>query len=118
MVMVENGRLRADRFPSDDAREAMSGLVTFQDTAAGGYLIYREYPGRLVWIDDRAELYGVEMLTEYTNAVAGRYEETFEKYGFEAALTQPEWPLTERLIGDGWTTAYEDDYFLVLLAPE
>jgi hypothetical protein len=118
MLVAQNGRLLAERFPSDGAREAMAGLVTFQDTAAGGYLIYREFPDRLVWIDDRAELYGVEMLTEYTDAVSGRYEDTFAKYGFEAALTQASWPLTERLINDGWTTAYEDEYFLVLLPPE
>lgn len=118
MLVAQNGRLLAERFPSDAAREAMAGRNTFQDTAAGGYLIYREFPERLVWIDDRAELYGVEMLTEYTEAVAGRYEETFAKYEFEAALTQPTWPLTDRLIEDGWTTAHEDEFFLVLLPPK
>lgn len=118
MLVIENGRLLADRFPSDGAREAMADRVTFQDTAAGGYLIYKEYPDRLVWIDDRAELYGVEMLTEFADAVAGRYEDVFDTYGFEAALTQASWPLTQRLIEDGWTTAYEDEYFFVLIKPE
>jgi hypothetical protein len=118
MLMIENGRLLAERFPSDGARAAIDGLVTFQDTAVGGYLIYKDYPGTQVWIDDRAELYGVEMLTEFQDAVAGRYESTFDKYGFEAALVVPAWPLTSRLVDDGWSTAYEDEYFVVLLAPE
>lgn len=118
MLVARNGALLADRFPSDEARAAMAGLVTFQDTGAGGYLIYREYPDRLVWIDDRAELYGAEMLTEFAEAVAGRYEPVFDKYEFEAALTVPSWPLTDRLIADGWTTAHEDEYFMVLLRPD
>lgn len=108
------GRLDAERFPADEAREAVAGFNAFYDDGVGGYLIYREWPDRFVWFDDRAELHGVERSLEFQDAVAGRYHTVFETYGFEAALSRPDWPLTDALIGDGWSVVYEDDYFVAL----
>ena len=95
----------------------MADRHLFHDDGVGGFLIYEEWPDRLVYIDDRAELYGAEMLLEYNEARQGRYEDLFERYGFDAALSRAHWPLTEVLDADGWTRAAEDEEFIVFLAP-
>ncbi len=117
MVSAANGTLLPERFPDTATRAAMGGRNTFYDTAVGGYLIYREYPERLVWIDDRAELYGVERLEQFADAVAGTYTDVFAEYDFDSALVQPDWPLMERLVEDGWTIANETEYFTLFYAP-
>jgi hypothetical protein len=111
------GVLDEERFPSEDIRSAMADRHLFHDDGVGGFLIYEEWPDRLVYIDDRAELYGAEMLLEYNEARQGRYEDLFERYGFDAALSRAHWPLTEVLDADGWTRAAEDEEFIVFLAP-
>ena len=108
------GALYDERFPSDAALAALDGTNPFYDDAVGGYLIYKQFPDRLVWLDDRAELHGAERLVAYADAVNGEYRELFDRYGFDAALTKHDWPLTDRLIADGWTTVHESDHFLVL----
>ena len=109
------GTLDSSRFPSADARSQIDGVNAFYDDGVGGFLIFAEWPGRLVWIDDRAELHGVERMTELAEARNGNYKPVFAKYGFEAALTKPDWPLTARLASDGWRMSYDDGDFLVFV---
>ncbi len=45
------------RFPSDAAIAAAGPGRFFHDDAVGGYLIYRDGPNRLVYVDDRVELF-------------------------------------------------------------
>lgn len=111
------GVLDSERFPSDEIQRAIEGRVLFHDDVVGGFLIYEDWPDRLVYIDDRAELYGAERIGEYIEAREGRYEEIFEQHGFDAALTRTEWPLTDALADDGWRRIAEDDVFVVLIAP-
>ncbi len=109
------GTLDSERFPSENARSQIDGLNAFYDDGVGGFLIFSEWPERLVWIDDRAELHGVERMTELAEARNGNYEAVFAKYGFEAALTKPDWPLTDSLASDGWQLTYDDGDFLVFV---
>ena len=111
------GVLDTSRFPTEDIQQAMAGRELFHDDGVGGFLIYDEWPERLVYIDDRAELYGAERLSEYISAREGRYEEVFESYGFDAALSRKDWPLTEVLDSAGWFRIAEDDTFVVFVAP-
>lgn len=111
------GVLDSERFPTPTVHEAIAGRQVFHDDGVGGFLIYTDWPDRLVYIDDRAELYGFDMLTEFGEARQGRYSAVFEKYGFDAALVHREWPLAETLVEDGWSQAAEDSEFLVLFAP-
>lgn len=111
------GILDSERFPTIEIQEAIVGLHIFHDDAVGGFLIYKEWPDRLVYIDDRAELYGVERLLEYNGARQGRYKEVFARYGFDAALTRTDWPLTSILASDGWLTVVETEVFVVLVEP-
>jgi hypothetical protein len=104
------------RFPSDSAIAAAGAQRFFHDDVVGGYLIYRDGPERLVYIDDRAELYGAARLAEFVKARNGDYEELFERLGLAAAVVRPEWQLRTALLRDGWHVMYEDSNFEVLVA--
>ena len=84
------------------------------DDAVGRYLIYRSGPERLVYIDDRAELYGEERFAEFLAARDGSYEALFDRLGFDAALVRPTWALRKALLRDGWHITYSDSVFEVL----
>jgi hypothetical protein len=111
------GVLDTERFPSNEMEEAIAGYNVFHDDGVGGFLIYSQYPERLVYFDDRAELYGAIMISEYNEARQGRYGEVFERYGFDAALSRKDWPLTAVLDADGWVRVAEDDEFVVFVSP-
>lgn len=117
LALLPLGRLDDDRFPTPDVQEAIANRNVFHDAAVGGYLIYDEWPDRLVYIDDRAELFGADRLLEFDAARQGRYEDVFARYGFDAALTQTDWPLTSVLQADGWEPVVESESFTVLLRP-
>ncbi len=114
-MFTATGELDAERFPSGEVVARLEGTTVFHDDGVGGFLIYSEWPGRLVWIDDRAELHGADRISELQRARNGQYEEVFDRYGFDAALTKPDWILTGRLIADGWTVDHETDEFMVLV---
>lgn len=117
LAVLPLGVLDPERFPTSKVHEAMVGNTLFHDDVVGGFLMYAEWPERLVYIDDRAELYGAERLQEFVDARRGRYEEVFERYGFDTALTHLEWPLTDELDTDGWQRVAEDDVFVLFVAP-
>lgn len=112
------GDLDYEVFPSPEIQEAMLGRNVFHDDVAGGFLIYDEWPDRLVFIDDRAELYSADRIREMLEIRSGLYEEAFAAYGFDAALTKETWGLTERLDTDGWVRVAENDPFIVFYPPE
>lgn len=116
LALLPLGVLDDERFPTPEIQDAISELDPFHDAAVGGFLIYSEWPDRLVYIDDRAELYGAERLVEYDAARNGHYEEVFARYGFEAALTPNDWVLRDVLAADGWRIVAEDATFTVLVA--
>ena len=109
--------LAAERFPSDGAIEAVGDARSFHDLGVGGYLIYRSGPEDLVYIDDRAELYGEERFAEFESARMGDYEELFARLDLEAAIVKPNWPLHRILLRDGWIAEYEDEAFVTMVSP-
>jgi hypothetical protein len=116
LVILPLGELDEDRFPSPHIQEAIGELEPFHDAAVGGFLIYAEWPDRLVYLDDRAELYGAERLQEYDDARNGRYHDVFARYGFTAALARNDWALRDVLAEDGWRVVAEDETFTVFVS--
>ncbi len=112
------GELDYEVFPSQEIQEAMQGRNVFHDDVSGGFLIYDEWPGRLVFIDDRAELYGEDRIREMLEIRSGLYEEAFAEFGFDAALTKEKWGLTRRLDADGWIRVVEDAQTILFYRPE
>jgi hypothetical protein len=77
----------------------------------GGYLIWKLYPERLVFIDGRADVYGDAMLEEYLSAENGEqtWRATLDARGIRTVLIHPDTALASLLREDaGWSKVYED----------
>jgi hypothetical protein len=113
---------RAESMPDDELfpRSAVAALAPgplFHGDAVGGYLIYAEWPDRLVYTDDRAELYGEELFQEFVDVRAGRdgWREVLERYDIDQALLAADSTgLQEVLVASGWSESYRDPDFVVL----
>jgi hypothetical protein len=103
------------RFPVAAATTLTSDRV-FHDDVVGGYLIYAQWPGRQVFVDDRAELYGEAFYRRFVEARSGRSEwkGLFEDFAIEEALLRIEDPLAQTLRDAGWIQSYRDASFVVL----
>jgi len=120
VVLVVPLFLRSDasldemRFPIE-AAESLTDANTYHDDRVGGYLIYSDGPERLVYIDDRAELY-LDRMAEFVAVRDGElpWEPVFERDGIEQALLR----LDDRMVGEltqaGWSSTHEDAHFIVL----
>jgi hypothetical protein len=109
--------LSEERFPVGGALDALEEGPLFHDAAVGGYLIYAVWPERLVFIDDRAELYGEDGFRRFTDLRVGiDAVATLADLGIEQALVTPDLPLLEVLENDGWVERFRDDDFVVVAA--
>jgi hypothetical protein len=113
LVPLEGG-LDQELFAVNAIRHLDPGPA-FHDDAVGGYLIYAEWPERLVYIDDRAELYQQDFI-DFVRARGGEgvWEDVFERFGLTQALLKVEDPLVQILEAEGWSRRFEDDRFVVL----
>ena len=116
------GSQRAESLPDDElfpvsAVAALAPGPLFHGDAVGGYLIYAAWPDRLVYTDDRAELYGEERFQEFVDVRAGRdgWQDVFESHGIDQALLAADATgLQEVLAASGWSERYRDTDFVVL----
>jgi len=79
----------------------------------GGYLIWQLWPGYLVFVDGRTDLYGDELLGQYLQVRFAQpgFLEVLDEYGANFVLTEAG-GFTDNFLaldGDGWTLAYSDD---------
>ena len=107
--------LSEERFPSAAAIAALEPGRVFAGSAVGGYLIYAEWPERLVFIDDRAELYGQEGFQRFVDMLDGiGVEEVFAQEAIDQAILRADWGMVEILRSLGWKTNHSDEYFVVM----
>lgn len=106
--------VEAEKFPSA-AVEFLRGRADagpiFNYYGWGGYLVWKLYPERLVFIDGRADVYGDALLEEYLSAESGEksWRATLDKYAIRAVMVRPEAPLASLLGEDaGWDKVYDD----------
>ena len=114
-LVKDDARLDEERFPVA-AREALADIPTFHDDRTGGYLIWADGPERLVYLDDRAELYHMR-LGEFVGIRSGEmdWEPVFERDGIEQVLLRADEGLVEDLKGAGWAPVHEDAEYVVLV---
>lgn len=112
--IISDGSIDEERFPVAASRE-LTDVPTFHDDRTGGYLIWAEGPERLVYIDDRAELYG-DRMAEFVEVrdLERDWEPVFERDGIEQVLLSADEDLVGELEAAGWSTTYGDDLFVVL----
>ena len=103
-VLDVEGGLDMNRFPVDLVEQAENSTL-FHDDVVGGYIIYSAWPQIRPLVDDRAELYG-EDLVEFVQArsAAPSWHEYFDEYGFDMALVRDEQAITQVLRLSGWET--------------
>ena len=113
-VVPLEGGLDQELFAVEAISHLQPGRV-FHDDAVGGYLIYQQWPDRLVYVDDRAELYEDDF-ADFVNARAAvpGWEEVFSRFGLTQALLKVSDPLGEVLTATGWVETYRDDRFVLL----
>lgn len=113
-LLKSDGQLSETRFPVEAAQH-LANVPTFHDDRAGGYLIWAMGPEFLVYVDDRAELYG-EQMAEFVAVRDGErpWEPVFRREGIVQALLPADSDLTDSVRAGGWSAVYEDDEFVVL----
>lgn len=123
-VAVWAGAIRAESSPDLEhfpvaALGAVEQGALFHDDSAGGYLIYEAWPDHLVYIDDRAELYGTDRSREFVATRAGHsgWSEALDRFDIHQALLEADATgLQGVLLASGWEERYRDDAFVVLAA--
>jgi hypothetical protein len=109
-----DGGLDDERFPTEAVAHLEDGK-TFHDDRTGGYLIWFDGPERLVYLDDRAELYG-ERMAEFValRNLETSWEPVFERDGIEQVLLRVDEDLVDALVESGWVVGYRDEQYVVL----
>ncbi len=108
------GPIDAERFPIEAATHLTAERV-FHDDVVGGYLIYTQWPDRLIYVDDRAELYG-DRLIAFADARAGMagWDDELARAKVAQVLVRQEDALASLLeVSGDWSRTYEDEDFLI-----
>jgi hypothetical protein len=113
-LVASDGSIDEERFPVAAAAE-LDDVPTFHDDRTGGYLIWATGPERLVYIDDRAELYG-ERMAEFVaiRDLEADWEPIFERDHIEQVLLRTDEELVAALESAGWAPTYQDEHYVVL----
>ena len=129
VVVVANalaqGALNVSSYPVEVVRDAEQAgafaagrLVATQDTV-GGYLILRRGRGAGVFIDDRYDMYPVEVSLDYLTLLRAQpgTEEVLDRRGVDAVLWDRALPLVAVLVERGWREAAGDRRWVLLERP-
>jgi hypothetical protein len=97
-------------------RKSEAAGPIFNDYDWGGYLIWKLYPERKVFIDGRADVYGDAFIFDYLKVYGGErgWREELDRFGIQTVLVQPNSALTTLLREDkAWRTVFEDQQAVV-----
>jgi hypothetical protein len=106
--------IEAEEFPSaavEFLRSHQTPGALFNAYGFGGYLVWKLYPARLVFIDGRADVYGDALVEEYLRAEGGEpgWRATLDKFHVGAVMIKPDAALASLLAEDTkWEKVYED----------
>jgi len=90
----------------------------FNEYGFGGFMIYRLNPGQKVFIDGRADAYGVAFVKEYLKIFSGQegWEEAFDRYEIDYVVCARNAPVRQLLLQRGdFVSVYKDEYNSVLV---
>jgi hypothetical protein len=77
----------------------------------GGYLLYRQWPQTLVFIDGQTDFYGEALTREYEQVITlgDGWESILVNYDVSWALIPTHSKLVEALKSNGWLVLYQDN---------
>jgi hypothetical protein len=111
---VHEATYESNRYPvaAVDAikHQQLAGPI-FNDYNWGGYLIWKLYPERRVFIDGRADVYSDAFLFDYVSALNAKpsWREQFQRFDIQTVLIEPRSSLATLLRQDKqWRTVFED----------
>ncbi len=84
----------------------------FNNQPWGGFLIYRWYPERRVFIDGRVDMYGPGVTKEYLQvaAIKPEWRAVLDKYGVQTVLIEKNSALSVLLLADGgWERVFQGE---------
>ncbi len=90
----------------------------FNNYDNGGYLIYRLWPARKVFVDPRADFYGDKFLKQFFDIYHGHatWKEEFDKFAIDYVICGKDAPIRQLLLAEkSFKEVYEDKSFSVLL---
>jgi hypothetical protein len=81
----------------------------------GGYIIFRTYPEKVIFIDGSLN-YPTAIFNDYiTTVMTGNWKDCFEKYQIDMVLLPVDLPLTRILINNiEWISLFEDENSILL----
>jgi hypothetical protein len=88
----------------------------FNEFTWGGYLLYRLWPEKRVWIDGQTDYYGEELTRQFLQVAEAKpgWEEVLVEYGVDWVIIPPDRPLAAWLaISEEWERVYEDETAVV-----
>ena len=92
----------------------------FNHFSWGGYLLYRMWPEKKVFIDGQTDFYGEALTREYAEVInlENGWKDTLQKYNVSWAILPANQPL-ERALQDNlkWIVLYQDDTAVILHKP-
>ncbi|HET6615640.1 MAG TPA: hypothetical protein VFH62_07110 [Dehalococcoidia bacterium] len=94
-----------DGYPSEGAayiREHLAGKRVFNEYHWGGYLAYRLYPDTSIFVDGRADMYGSDILNDFTTIgrVEPGWDTLLDEYGVEVVIMRRSYSLSAALHDD------------------
>jgi hypothetical protein len=92
----------------------------FNEFNWGGYLLHRQWPRHLVFIDSQSDFYGEDLMREYDQIMSanGGWKNLLDKYQVEWAIVQPGMPLVSSLQSElHWEIVYHDNTTTILRKP-
>lgn len=110
--------VEAEQFPAaavEFLRGREAGPI-FNGYGWGGYLIWKLYPSRLVYIDGRADVYGDEFFEDFIQTEAGGrdWRARLERDGVRAVMLVPDAALATLLRDDAaWEKVFEDSQAVI-----
>lgn len=118
-VVAQQERVEGEKYPAaavEFLRAHPESGAIYNDYGWGGYLIWKLYPQREVYIDGRADVYGDAFMEETLGTMAGErdWREPLERYGVRTVIIQPNTPLASLLRQDEtWKSVYEDQQAVI-----
>ncbi len=85
----------------------------------GGYLIYRLYPAKKVFIDGRADVFGSELSSDALGVQNARYDwkRQLDRFAVDMVIVKPDAPLASALkVSSDWMTLFDDGKAIVFQA--
>jgi hypothetical protein len=115
----EQPEVEREKFPAaavEFLRARPEAGPVFNSYGWGGYLIWKLYPQRHVYIDGRADVYGDRLVEEFLKAESGEpgWRAPLEAHGVRTVLIRPDVPLASLLREDeAWEKVFEDEQAVI-----